>query len=813
MANELPPLVVEVKLEVDRLKKQMSDVEAQLAKVGKSAESSTGGIGKMSDGLKGLAKSFGLMLGAAAVVTFLNDSAKAAVEDNKSFALMEQQLKTTTGATHEQAQAIDAQIGKLSEMSGVVDDKIRPAFSNLLRTTGDSTKAMEMTQLAMDIAAGTGKDLGTVSQALSRAYAGNSGALQKLVPGVKGASDAMGYLKTTFAGAAETAGNADPYAKMTVALDKIKETLGRALLPLINTFAKLLIQVSPIIELLSKIIGKVVDAVAPLIDQLMSALMPVFEALGELILKIVEKVLPPLIKVFDKVLMPVIMMLADYLITYLIPYWSALVDAISPLVDLVANVLVGAFNVLMDTLKPVWAILKPLIDGLLSLAGVDVNVKVDSPTSSSGFNTTTAEGIAAASKSGTTTGGTTTGGSKPSDTLKKQLADMKTYLADARAKVVEERIKYATAVTEAYGTYNKAVGDATRKRDADIAALEKAHADNVIAINKDFANRLQGIVQQSMDRLRSAFANVAKIDVGQIFSASLASDSLSGAVSTQMKNGIQTAVSWWGSPASTGGVGGLIDTLKTKLASAKKLTDNAAALSGAGFTQTFIEQVVAQGGDAGNKMAEQILAATPEAQKELQGLFVESEKTANTGMDALSKAIYDKSGLATDELKKLYSQTQSDLVQSLADEQAAYVQQQADIHATFVTAMADANSTLKKSLNDAGVAMNAALDKIEKEMTTKLGTMKGKLGSLSTVIGSLRNLIGGSYTAGNAPVVLDFASASGQASSTLAPAPVTINSTVNANTGPVSPNDVSLMVTNGIKYNLPYITAGSAVMA
>lgn len=98
---------------------------------------------------------------------------KAAAEDQKSFELLNQALQANTSATKEQISAIDDQIGKMSLQVGIADDQLRPAFANLARATGDLTLSQNLLTLATDISAATGKDLESVSIALSKAYGGN----------------------------------------------------------------------------------------------------------------------------------------------------------------------------------------------------------------------------------------------------------------------------------------------------------------------------------------------------------------------------------------------------------------------------------------------------------------------------------------------------------------------------------------------------------------------------------------------------------------------------------------------------------------
>jgi len=392
------------------------------------------------------------------------------------------------------------------------------------------------------------------------------------------------------------------------------------------------------------------------------------------------------------------------------------------------------------------------------------------------------------------------------ETVAEKLVKVKAILKDSQTAVRNAQDSYAQSVYSTYQTFSKQVVEITQSRDTALADLEKSHKENMLSIQRDYKNQLQGIVQESMDQLRNAFKSASQVDVGAMFAKNLSASDISGVVATQMKGGIETAVSFWGSPSAGAGVGGLLDSLTAKLKGSRKLVENAGSLSGAGFSQTFIQSIVGQGADAGNKMAEALLGATPEMQKNLQAVFAESEKLSNTGMDALAKAIYDKSGLATDELKNLYAKTQSDLVQAMADEQQAYVSQQAEIHQTFVTAMAEANKALTSALNTAGVELNKSLDKVTADMNAKLAPYKSVLGKVAGSLGSTKSLISGSYSNAQNEIP-GFTTALGQANATLANN-ITNNYYVKTDVQTSdSPEQYAQAVTNAIKFGAPIMVA------
>jgi hypothetical protein len=224
----------------------LADVNKFLAgmdKADKGTKSFSSSIGKYS---KAMAKSFALA-GAAAGAYAIKigiDGVKAAVEDEKSQALLAQALKNTTNATDAQIQSTEKYITAQQLAFGVADTKLRPALANLARATGDVGKAQELTNLALDISAATGKDLETVSLTLGKAYNGNFGALTKLgIPldeNIKKTKDfnlVQEELTKLFGGSAKA--NTETYAGqlaiVTERFNEMKESIGVSLLPVMKT--------------------------------------------------------------------------------------------------------------------------------------------------------------------------------------------------------------------------------------------------------------------------------------------------------------------------------------------------------------------------------------------------------------------------------------------------------------------------------------------------------------------------------------------------------------------------------------------------
>ena len=223
----------------------LADVDDLKKKLGQGEKEVEGFGNKLGEFGKKAAAGFAVAAAAAAAYAskLLIDGVKAAIEDEKAQVKLAQTLENTTGATREQIRAVEDQILKMSLATGVADDKLRPSFEKLVRATSDVTKAQELQTLALDIAAGSGKDLETVSAALAKAYDGNNGALGRLGVGLSAAElksmsfdDVTKSLAETFGGQASV--QADTFsgkmARMQVAFDEAKESVGARLLPILS---------------------------------------------------------------------------------------------------------------------------------------------------------------------------------------------------------------------------------------------------------------------------------------------------------------------------------------------------------------------------------------------------------------------------------------------------------------------------------------------------------------------------------------------------------------------------------------------------
>lgn len=219
------------------------------AKGSKQAQKDIAKLGKDFDKFANRsAKAFGVAAAAsAAFATKIGvDAVQAAMSDQKSQALLASTLRNTVGATDEAIASSERYITALQKEVSVADDELRPALATLARATGDVASAQSLLGTALNVSAGTGKDLQTVSLALSKAVNGNLGALTRLgIPldantiKSKNFNKALGVLNDTFRDQANVrAKTLEGRLKgLQIAYGEILETLGYALLPVIEQFA------------------------------------------------------------------------------------------------------------------------------------------------------------------------------------------------------------------------------------------------------------------------------------------------------------------------------------------------------------------------------------------------------------------------------------------------------------------------------------------------------------------------------------------------------------------------------------------------
>ena len=222
---------------------------ADVDQFGKGLKTAEGNTKSFSSKMKGYGKvaagafaAVGIAAGVMAIKIGV-DGVKAAIEDEVSQKKLAKTLKNVTNATDDQIKATEDYITKQQMQYGISDSKLRPALEKLVRYTGDLTEAQKLNNLAIDIAAGTGKDLETVATALGRAYDGQFTSIKKLgipldenIIKTKDSEAAFKALTDTFGGsaAAQTETFEGKVKILNEQWGEFKESIGVKVIPILK---------------------------------------------------------------------------------------------------------------------------------------------------------------------------------------------------------------------------------------------------------------------------------------------------------------------------------------------------------------------------------------------------------------------------------------------------------------------------------------------------------------------------------------------------------------------------------------------------
>jgi hypothetical protein len=259
-------------------------------------------------------------------------------------------------------------------------------------------------------------------------------------------------------------------------------------------------------------------------------------------------------------------------------------------------------------------------------------------------------------------------------TLQQEMIDA---VIDAEKKVAELRIDRKTVLEDAH---------------KEELQLQKDYNTKILQLQKDAAKRSAEIVKQSVDQLRNIFKGATYRSIGDIFSG----------------------LTFEGKYLQGGTLEAITNKLAEQAAKATSLADKAGKLQALGFTQTFIEEVVAQGPDVGGALADTILAGSPASIKQLQSYWLALEKITLHGVDSVSYKLNAGLTLATEELTA----------------------QLADVQTELTTALSEAF----KEYSDALIAIQAKTAEQIKAIDSQIAELIAKIAQLKAALESLANL-------------------------------------------------------------------------
>jgi hypothetical protein len=193
-------------------------------------------VGKADKAFSALGKKFAAIFSVGAVIKFGKDSVKAFQDAEKEANLLKTQLESINLGFA--SPFVNQYIDNLALLSGVSGGVLTDAFNSLSQATEDVTTAQKLLNTALDISAGTSKDLKTVTSALQRAYLGETTALAKLRIGYTTADlkardfdEVLAELQNKFQGSSAKAADtlAGKMARLTESVEQAKEAFGEGL--------------------------------------------------------------------------------------------------------------------------------------------------------------------------------------------------------------------------------------------------------------------------------------------------------------------------------------------------------------------------------------------------------------------------------------------------------------------------------------------------------------------------------------------------------------------------------------------------------
>jgi hypothetical protein len=451
------------------------------------------------------------------------------------------------------------------------------------------------------------------------------------------------------------------------------------------------------------------------------------------------------------------------------------------------------------------------------------------------------------------------------------LATRDERIAEARERAAEQeadlRKRFNERMAEAQKRHDEAVADAHKRYNETVADANKRFREIEFDANKDYAEKTIELTENLNEKLADLKASAAKKSLDLTKSAAEKQDNLFKQSIDRLRSAFasKTGFSLAESFKEGGTSDSLLKDLKNKLQASKDLQANAAALAGMGYSQVFIEEVVKNGPEAGNKIAKALKAASPEATRELQQLYGQVDQISEHGLDDLAKTMNAGANLATQELKDAYSQVAIDLKESLATVDAelqtslaeanekyaksmveakkvrdekiaeaakqlsealaeakknldesiaeaakALAEAQAEAQKDLSEGLAEIQKTLQKALLDAQKDYEKAIDEINKSTMKKLADLKAKLAEVAAAMAALGAAQAAAAAMASAPVYAPVSKATipTTPTTTKSSSNLTVNNNITATK--VDPYDVHLMTLSAIKYGAAVTAPQSA---
>jgi len=192
-----------------------------------------------------LGKTFNRVFATTAIVAFSKKAINAFAADEQAAKSLAVQLENTGNAFR--VNEVETYIADLQNLYGVLDDQLRPAFQTLLNATQSVTLSQQALETALNVSAGTGKDLASVVAAIAKGATGTTTALARLGTGLDKATIASGDMNKIMAAldkkfSGQALARLDTYAGkmdlLKVAAANATEIIGKGLIDALTALGK-----------------------------------------------------------------------------------------------------------------------------------------------------------------------------------------------------------------------------------------------------------------------------------------------------------------------------------------------------------------------------------------------------------------------------------------------------------------------------------------------------------------------------------------------------------------------------------------------
>ena len=771
MANIIPPMLIELQLETAKIQAQMQQLNGKFDDLGKTVVKQGGFLEKFKATAAGVFAGNVMVTGLNMVRTAMTDAIRDAQEYEVLLAKTAAVIKSTGNAAGISVEGLKQQASALENLSAIDENiilngqNVIATFTQIRNAAGAGNDIFnQTTKAALDLSAALGQDMQSSAiqlgkalndpvkgvTALQRVGVTFDASQKELIKTLMDSGDVLGAQKIIlaevnreFGGAAEAAG--DTFAG---AVFRAKDKVADFTRDLISNLQPVLLAIGKTIgDLYNKflaplfdIINKNKEALAAFAGVILTAVLA-FKAYNTIL--VISKGLQTAYAVAQVLLSGG--QLASIASTNGLAASMLRLNAImaaNPIGLIVAGVallaagFVIAWNnsetfrkVVVKGLQIVLNGVGYLVGGLAKMLGLFAKIPgmgwakglADGASKAADEIRKVSDGLTSLSDKKISIPGF--GGGKTDSTGATNPANDPTTITAARIKAAEKAAKERAAtikkqnteVASIYKEMNKVISDAEGKRvdlqnvydkkvlqlktesAKKVAALEnKAITDRNAAEQKASDDRLT-IIKKGQDMLRNAFAAGAAFDIAEMF-----------------KDSDKTGA-------------GLVTKLKDKFKAINQLKSEAYRLAAAGYSQTFIQDVVKNGPEIGSQMAQAILGSSPETQAQLKELYYGLEDVSKYGLDGLAEQMSTSTSFATQELMKEYNNVSVVLENTLEK-----------INSDLRIALDEEATLLQDALLEAQQNFNTAIDELQKDTLDKLKALQDELAKTAKEIASVQ---------------------------------------------------------------------------